>query len=187
MCRHRKHNANWNIWIYYSTFSSWILQSLASIYMTVLNGDLMWHEGKLRAVTELLYFVIINLCINTLAIKHAYFWEPFLHLTSINIYTIKHFHLWRRAERATQSRIQRLNRSVTLLWWLQCEKGWIQTLSTPAVSRVVSAIWCSIWDWRILKAALLALFLIDLESLQFLSDQDYILMFCVCVKDLGKP
>lgn len=44
--------------------------------------------------------------------KHTYFWEPFLHLTSINIYTLKHFHLWRRAERPTQSRIQLLNRSV---------------------------------------------------------------------------
>lgn len=35
VCRHCKHNANWIIWIYYSTFSSWILQSLASIHMTV--------------------------------------------------------------------------------------------------------------------------------------------------------
>lgn len=44
--------------------------------------------------------------------QSTYFWEPFLHLTSINICTLKHFHLWRRAERPTQSRIQLLNRSV---------------------------------------------------------------------------
>lgn len=48
----------------------------------------------------------------------------------------------------------------------------------------VSAIWYSIWDWSTLKAALLATDLIDLESLQLLSGQDYILMFHVCIKDL---
>lgn len=51
----------------------------------------------------------------------------------------------------------------------------------------VSAIRCVNGDWSTLKAALLATRLIDLESLQFLSGQDYILMFRVCIKDLRRP
>ena len=50
----------------------------------------------------------------------------------------------------------------------------------------VSVIWCSIRGWSTLKAALLATDLIDLESFQRLSGQDYILMFHVCIKDLER-
>lgn len=42
-----------------------------------------------------------------------------------------------------------------------------------------AAISCSIWDWSTLKAAPLATDLIDLESLQLLSGQEYILTFHV--------